>query len=720
MTGLRTSLLAAALAWALLGSRASAQQPANLTVVSGNGQLVCGICSGTSWSVFEPMVVRVTDSNGNPVPNTPVNWSILAGGNPNTTTLNSAQTTTGSDGTTSNRLNTIFANSRAVYTVAASLPNLSVSLTFTLTASARGDSVQYVQPQVTSGRGTITGQAGGTGSPSIQVQVKDLTGAGVANVSVRLIPADNYVPGASVSCATGSGADPGSVLTDQNGSATCTPILGPVPGTGSYNILVGGVTNAQINGTGALGYALFLGETIQVSAGVPGSMKLISGTPQSASAGQALASPLVAEVDSAAGNPVSGSAVNWTVSPAGAATLANSTSTSDSNGRVSNTVTLASTAGGTVQITASAGTLSVTFTITVNVPVTGLTIVSGYQQTTSVGAVFPQPLVVQLSASGGQVAANVPVQFAITTGSATLSAATVNTDSSGRASVMVTAGNTAGSVSVTASAQGFSRSFALTVVAGPSITPSSFVNGAGFYTTDSLHSALTPCGVGTIIAPGIAPAVQGVVAAPMFGPLPYQLAQVGISFNNSQAPLYNVANTNGQQQATFQVPCDVTPSDTVPVTVTVGGQSSTVNVVVRSAGPGIFQYTDTAGLQQAVLVRHDGTYVNSTTNRAHAGETLRLYVTGIGRVQPPVPTNAVPVPGTDSVGMNTVVVALNGATAITPATVRRAPGLIGVDEITFQLPANAPSGYGVLYVAVYPADAPGTLDVSNTAWIPIQ
>jgi len=88
----------------------------------------------------------------------------------------------------------------------------------------------------------------------------------------------------------------------------------------------------------------------------------------------------------------------------------------------------------------------------------------------------------------------------------------------------------------------------------------------------------------------------------MFGPLSYQLAQVSISFGISKAPLYSVSNVNGQQQASFQVPCDVAPNTSVPVTVNANGGTATVNVSMRSAGPGVFTFTDSDSLQHAVIV----------------------------------------------------------------------------------------------------------------------
>lgn len=715
----RRSSLLALLTLSLAGALASAQTPANISVVSGNGQLVCGLCTTAIEKFFEPMVVLVTDAQGNPVPSATVNWVISGSGG--AAALANSQTLTSTNGTASNTIIATFGNVRLAYTVIASLPNTASGITFSLTAGAPESSTQYANPVINSSLyQTITGNAGGTGAPPIVVQVVDFAAAPIPNVSVRLIPSPNYTPGASATCATGAGADPGSVLTDATGTATCTPIFGPVPGSGSYSIMIGGVLNATVNANGGpLGYAVFSSDFIQVAAGTPASMKTISGTGQSASPGQAVANALVAEVDTSAGNPLAGQSVTWSVSPANAATLSPLVSTSDSSGRVSNTVTLTAAAAGTVTVTASvSSTVSVNFSISVNTQVTGISKLSGDGQTTPVNTAFPNPLTVQVNVTSGQSAGNIPVRFSIS-GPGTLSSASATTNSSGQASVSVTAGATAGAITVTATAGSSSVSFALTAAPpGPAITSSSFVNGAGFYTTNTIQSALSPCAVGTVTGSGIAPSVQGVVPAPMFGPLPYQLAGVTITFNNSQAPLYNVSNINGQQQASFQVPCDLTPADSVPATVTVNGSSATVSVVVRSAGPGIFTFADTDGYQRGVLVRPDGSFVTSK-NPAHAGEILHVYATGLGQVSPTLATNSVPVAGTDSVAQGNIVVALNNS-GVRVVSARRAPGLVGVDDIAFQLPSPAPTGNGVLYVAVYPIDHPSNLEVSNAVWILIQ
>jgi hypothetical protein len=52
--------------------------PANISVVQGNGQLICDQCSTFPLNAFDPLVVLVTDSNGNPVSNATVTWNVTA------------------------------------------------------------------------------------------------------------------------------------------------------------------------------------------------------------------------------------------------------------------------------------------------------------------------------------------------------------------------------------------------------------------------------------------------------------------------------------------------------------------------------------------------------------------------------------------------------------------------------------------------------------------
>src|SRR5262249_5485748 len=198
-------------------------------------------------------------------------------------------------------------------------------------------------------------------------------------------------------------------------------------------------------------------------------------------AGQA-AQPLAVKVTDAGGNnTISGQTVVWTVNPASAGSVSPATSTTNSSGIATTTLTLSPNAVGTFTVkaalTGNQSNLSTNFTVNVNVQVTGLQKVSGDSQSAPAGQNFGAPLVVQVNTSTGQPAKGDPVSFTIT-GPGTLSSPTANTDSNGRAQVSVKAGNTPGTITVTASTGAFNQSFTLTVIPpGPDLQNGTIANG---------------------------------------------------------------------------------------------------------------------------------------------------------------------------------------------------------------------------------------------------
>jgi uncharacterized protein (TIGR03437 family) len=735
-------VLAAVFAGVLCTHPASAQ---NITIVSGNGQL-----DSPGLPNFQLLTVKVTDSNGNPLPGVTVNWAITAGGYGGEL-LSSGATTgatvTASDGTTSNAyfsFSTPAGTPSVEYaqtTVTASITGAAVAFSVT---QALSDSTHTTDPDVQPvglaavpgglfqnllNGGGLTGQAGTTGSTPIQVVVQGAYSGGVPNVSVQLINYQNPSVGPVVNCAGAAGGELNTVLTDSTGTATCMAVFGGVPGTGQFYILAGAGGYFPTDPTVvpiAQQYYARGPFNLTVTAATPGLIKVTEGNLQSGAPGAALTSPLQVEVDTASGTPVAGQQVNWSSTPVGAINLSTSSTSTDSTGRASVTATFANTASGAVQITATcpacpASARSVTFSESAVVPVTitGLSIVSGNNQTALVNANFSQPLVVQVNASNGQPAANVGVQFSVS-GPASLSSSTVNTNSSGQAQVSVTAGATTGSVTVTATIGSYTQTFSLTVMPpGPTLTASNFYNGADFKA-----GSLSPCSIATIIAPGLAPGIQGVVTpSSLFGPLPYLLASDAVTFSGTQAPIFNVANVNGQQQITVQVPCEVVPGSSIPVSVTVGSAPpATVNVPVLAASPGIFQTVMSDGVSRAVIVRPDGSFV-SLSNPARRGEIVWAYATGLGVTLPAVGTNAAATPVTDAIVQGTVIVGVTNSAGqgegVRVSSAQAAPDLIGVYEVPFTVPSDAATGSNVSFsIGVIPAGS-STPIYSNTVKIPI-
>ena len=713
----------------------------SITVVSGNGQLICPTCNITAngstiktnfFQAFEPMTVKVTDASGNPVSGATVNWAVTSG----TGTLGAGSTTdsttTDATGKTSDQFtltaSQLSGTPQTPYfqsTVVAST-STGASVTFYLTQALTDftGATNMVLASVTSpSPGTaITGNAGGVGSPAIQVNVASSAGVGVPNVSVQLVNGQDAI-GVSLPppafCAGAAGADPNSVLTDANGNATCTPRLQSSPGTGSVFVIFGGVAVASaVNGSqfqgGPIEYSASHNPPfpVQVTAATPGTITITGGNQQSGNPGQTLTTALTAKVGDISGNALSGQQVTWTVSPAGAASLTSTTTTSDINGLVSTNVTLSSGAVGQIQITvalASNNKISAVFTETANAQVSGIQKISGDNQTVVVSTVS-QPLVVQVNGTNSLPLPNVAVQFSIAGGGA-LSAPSATTGANGQAQVTVTAGASAGTVTVTASVGGQSASFVLTVTPpAPPLTAASFVSAAGFYATDANHSPLSPCAIAAIIAPGVAPGVQGIIAPETFGLLPYQVANVSVTVSGSPAPIYSVSNVSGQQQVNFQVPCSVTPGPSVPVAVTVNGLTTTVSVVVRSAGPGIFETTMSDGTRQAVLIRPDGSFVDSQSNPARPGDLITMFVTGIGPTSPPVGTNSVPPPGTQATPVtgSQIIVGVNNS-GVRVVSAQLSPDIVGVAEVTFQVPATGlATGTYVLSMGINEPDNPAT------------
>src|SRR5215469_1347409 len=62
----------------ILSQAGLAQTAASITVVQGNGQMICDGCPMTGLPFFDPLIVKVTDASGNPVQNAQVTWSIVS------------------------------------------------------------------------------------------------------------------------------------------------------------------------------------------------------------------------------------------------------------------------------------------------------------------------------------------------------------------------------------------------------------------------------------------------------------------------------------------------------------------------------------------------------------------------------------------------------------------------------------------------------------------
>ena len=157
---------------------------------------------------------------------------------------------------------------------------------------------------------------------------------------------------------------------------------------------------------------------------------------------------------------------------------------------------------------------------------------------------------------------------------------------------------------------------------------------------------------------GVAAAIQGICRLQWHWRLPYNLAGVQVTFGGAQAPIYNVANSNGQQQVTVQVPCSVDARKRVGG----GNRWRWIGQLQRSGSAGeprplyLPQFTSTTD-SGARASRWFVRYPRATP--LIAAKTLIAYVTGLGpRLPPSPPTRSLrpvlhpSVQGTIIVGMN--------------------------------------------------------------------
>jgi uncharacterized protein (TIGR03437 family) len=200
--------------------------------------------------------------------------------------------------------------------------------------------------------------------------------------------------------------------------------------------------------------------------------------------------------------------------------------------------------------------------------------------------------------------------------------------------------------------------------------------------------------VGAALAPGTIIQIYGQNLAsqtsqPTAIPLPTTMNGTSVIVGGIPAPLYYVSA--GQINA--QLPFELTAGNQYQVLISANGALTTPDTVQLSAAtPGLAAFADST-----LIAQHgDGTLVSATAP-AKPGEYLVAYLAGMGG------TNATPVSGAASPGSPLAlpalapVLTLNGA-AYPIAFAGLTPGLVGLYQMNFQVPAGLPAGNLTLVV----------------------
>ncbi|MCC6585319.1 MAG: hypothetical protein IT168_01260 [Bryobacterales bacterium] len=180
-------------------------------------------------------------------------------------------------------------------------------------------------------------------------------------------------------------------------------------------------------------------------------------------------------------------------------------------------------------------------------------------------------------------------------------------------------------------------------------------------------------------------------------PLPIELAGVRLTVGGVAAPILAVIPGSSYQQVNFQVPVDARfGSLDVEVILEAGGRLLTTYQATRPWSPGEFF----ADQNYYAILQHAADYSLVTRDApAHAGETVVAYLTGLPMPDPPVPSGfAAPfdplavLPSyrrADSAEEYSVL--LDGQ-AVAPLFIGLVPGLVGVFQINFAIPAQQAGG----------------------------
>ena len=215
-------------------------------------------------------------------------------------------------------------------------------------------------------------------------------------------------------------------------------------------------------------------------------------------------------------------------------------------------------------------------------------------------------------------------------------------------------------------------------VAPPQIT--SVVSAADFM------SAAAPGGLITVFGTALSPTNQATSQIPV----PTALASSCLTVNGEPMPLIFVSPTQVNAQMPFQAIGNV-----VMVVHTPGGVSPNFNLVVQPTAPAVFLSGSAGPLTNLPTVLRGSTDLLVTdSNPVHIGDTLTIYLTGMGAVSPLVQNGT---PGPQSPPANAInlpVVTLGGA-ELNVQYAGLAPGEVGVYQINVTVPASAPQGLNV-------------------------
>jgi Bacterial Ig domain/Bacterial Ig-like domain (group 1) len=403
---------------------ANSDAPTMIEMVSGNGQ-----SASVGTAVANPLVVRVTDANDNPVANVAVAWTAVDGGS-----VSADNSATDAQGLA--QVTRTLGLLPGQYTTTAAVDGLQGSpVTFVSTATV-GPPAQLAITQQP-GSPTVSGSQF---EPPPVIQVQDAQGNPVPQGGIPIV-------------VTITSGQPGATLenesrnTNLSGRVTFSTLQISGPPDDDY------ILTFTANFQGAQLTPVSTGP-LAVIAGGATRLLLTQQPSATAQSGVPLAQAPVVQVVDATGNPVAGSRTIEVEIGDGTGTLEGAVAVSTNGGSTATFSDLAiSGTVGSRTLLFSSGALTPVESNPINLttgPAASISIQAGNNQTAQVGTTLPTDPAVIIRDSGGNPVGGVDVTFAIASGGGSVSPTPVTTGSNGIAATNWTLGSTAGGNSLDA------------------------------------------------------------------------------------------------------------------------------------------------------------------------------------------------------------------------------------------------------------------------------
>lgn len=168
-------------------------------------------------------------------------------------------------------------------------------------------------------------------------------------------------------------------------------------------------------------------------------------------------------------------------------------------------------------------------------------------------------------------------------------------------------------------------------------------------------------------------------------PFPTTLGGVQVSINNTPAPIYYVA----PGQISVIVPYEVTGSVAAIQVTNNGAQSNAVTTLLSATSPGVFTIPSN-GISYAAALHGDYSLV-TTQSPAKIGETISVFLTGLGAVNPAITDGAAGPSTTLAKATKSISADVSGVTA-TVTYAGLAPDLAGLYQVNLTIPSGVTAG----------------------------